>query len=60
MFLENRVYQGSSGKVYPYPVTEHVDSTPHDQTYQAVIMENQYLQVTFLPELGGAHSTDVG
>ncbi len=53
MFLENRVYQGSSGKVYPYPVTEHVDRTPHDQTYQAVIMENQYLQVTFLPELGG-------
>lgn len=53
MFLENRVYQGSSGKVYPYPVTEHVDSTPHDQDYEAVIMENDYLQVTFLPELGG-------
>ncbi|WP_235778159.1 hypothetical protein [Paucilactobacillus suebicus] len=22
MFLEKRVYQGSSGKVYPFPVTE--------------------------------------
>lgn len=53
MFFENRAYQGSSGKVYPYPVTEHVDSEAHDKDYQAVIMENDYIQVTFLPELGG-------
>ena len=24
MFLEKRVYQGSSGKVYPYPTTETI------------------------------------
>lgn len=24
MFLEDRVYQGSSGKTYPFPVTEKV------------------------------------
>lgn len=24
MFLEKRVYQGSSGKVYPYPTTEKI------------------------------------
>lgn len=53
MFLENRAYQGSSGKVYPYAVTEGVANTKHDQDYHAVIMENQYIQVTFLPELGG-------
>ena len=34
MFLENRVYQGSSGKVYPLPVIERIASEPcdHDGT----------------------------
>lgn len=53
MFLEKRVYQGSSGKVYPFPVTEKIHEEKVDQTYRAIILENQYLQVTFLPELGG-------
>lgn len=53
MFLENRVYQGSSGKVYPFPVTERVYDQKHDKNYQAIVLENEYLQVTFLPELGG-------
>lgn len=53
MFLENRVYQGSSGKVYPFPVTERVFDQKHDRDYHAIVLENEYLQVTFLPELGG-------
>jgi len=53
MFLENRVYQGSSGKVYPYPVTEKIQDKKVDKEYTAIILENQYIQVTFLPELGG-------
>jgi len=53
MFLENRVYQGSSGKVYPYPVTEKIHETKKDKIYKALILENQYIQVIFLPELGG-------
>lgn len=53
MFLEKRVYQGSSGKVYPFPVTEKIFDQKVEHTYQAIILENQYLQVTFLPELGG-------
>ncbi len=52
MFLEKRVYQGSSGKVYPFPVTEKIHEDKVDQSYRAIILENQYLQVTFLPELG--------
>lgn len=53
LFLEKRVYQGSSGKVYPFPVTERVFDKKENREYQAIILENQYLQVTFLPELGG-------
>lgn len=53
MFLEKRVYQGSSGKVYPYPTTEKISPVKKDKTYQAVYLENQYIKVMVLPELGG-------
>ena len=53
MFLEKRVYQGSCGKVYPYPTTEKISPVKTDKTYQAVFLENQYIRVMVLPELGG-------
>ena len=43
MFLEKRVYQGSSGKVYPYPVIEKIYDTKEDKAYRAVYLENRYL-----------------
>ena len=53
MFLEKRVYQGSSGKVYPYPTTEKISKEKKDKEYNAVYLENKYLKVMILPELGG-------
>ena len=53
MFLEKRVYQGSSGVVYPHPVIESVADEKHDQTYTAIYLENRYLLIMLLPELGG-------
>ncbi len=53
MFLEKRVYQGSSGVVYPYAVTEQISDTKTDKTYKAVFLENCYLKIMILPELGG-------
>lgn len=53
MFLEKRVYQGSSGKVYPYPVIEKIYDEKEDREYRAVYLENKYLKVMILPELGG-------
>lgn len=53
MFFEQRVYQGSSGRVCPLTITEKIADHPVDQTYDAIILENQYLQITILPELGG-------
>lgn len=53
MFLEKRVYQGSSGKVYPYPVIEKIYDEKADQEYRAVWLENEYLKIMILPELGG-------
>jgi len=53
IFLEKRVYQGSSGVVYPYPVIEKIADEKHDKTYNAVFLENEYLKIMILPELGG-------
>lgn len=53
LFIENRAYQGSSGKVYPLPVTEKISDTKEDVTYHAIYLENEYLKVMVLPELGG-------
>lgn len=53
MFLEKRVYQGSSGVVYPYPIVESVADTKTDKPYTAVFLENAYLRIMLLPELGG-------
>lgn len=53
MYLEKRVYQGSSGVVYPYPVTESISDTATPHTWHAVFLENEYIKVMVLPELGG-------
>jgi hypothetical protein len=53
MFLERRVYQGSSGVVYPHPVIEQVSDEKEDREYNAIYLENRYLKIMLLPELGG-------
>lgn len=53
MFLEKRVYQGSSGAVYPYGVIDTLTGKREMRDYQAVWMENDFIRVMLLPELGG-------
>ena len=53
IFLEKRVYQGSSGSVYPYPVVEKISDEKVDKPYQAFFLENEYIKIMILPELGG-------
>ena len=53
LFIEKRAYQGSTGKVYPLPVTEKVSDVCREVAYHAVWLENEYLRVMVLPELGG-------
>ncbi len=53
MFLEKRVYQGSSGKVYPLPFTDRIAEKPVDRKWKAVWIENEFLRAMVLPELGG-------
>lgn len=53
MFLEKRVYQGSSGKVYPHPVIDKIEDEKRLQSYHMVILENEYVRIEIMPELGG-------
>ena len=53
IFLEKRVYQGSSGKVYPNPVIEKIYDEKIDKQWDAIYMENDYIKVMILPALGG-------
>lgn len=53
IFLEKRVYQGSTGKIYPYPTIDTISDEKVDKEYKAVFLENKYIKVMILPELGG-------
>ena len=53
LFLEKRVYQGSSGAVYPHPVIDRIFDEKYDKEYTALYLENRYLKIMILPELGG-------
>jgi hypothetical protein len=53
MFLEKRVYQGSSGKVYPLPFIDRVAAEKTDCAWDAIHLENEFLSVMILPQLGG-------
>jgi len=54
MFLEKRVNQGTSGRVYPNPFTDHVSNEKKvDRPYRAVWLENEYVRLMILPEIGG-------
>lgn len=53
LFLEKRVYQGSSGRVYPLPVIDYVARRPHPHSWDAVHIENEFLRLMILPAIGG-------
>ena len=55
LFFEKRVYQGSSGKVYPLPFIDKVyqDDPPQPVSYQTATLENRFVRLEMLPEIGG-------
>lgn len=53
MYLDHRVYQGSSGRVYPLPFVESIADESAPRVWQAIHLENAYVRLVVLPELGG-------
>ena len=53
MFYAGRDYQGAQGAIYPYALYENLLDVRDDKTYQADYLENEYVKICVLPELGG-------
>jgi len=53
LFLEKRVYQGSSGRVYPLPVIDRIETESENRNWDAFHLENEFVRFMILPELGG-------
>lgn len=53
VFLDKRVYQGSSGVVYPHPVIESIGDEKTDKEWDVIYIENDYIKIMVLPALGG-------
>ncbi len=50
----NRLSTTVSGAItYPYTMQDHLSRKKVDRTYRALFLENEYLKITCLPELGG-------
>ncbi|MDN4482261.1 DUF5107 domain-containing protein [Demequina lignilytica] len=52
-FFEKRVYQGSSGKVYPLPFHERISPVKRPRDWDAIHLENEWVRLVMLPEIGG-------
>ena len=50
---QHRVFSTYQGKVYPLPFYDRVEDTPVEQLWDAVNIENEFLRVMILPQLGG-------
>lgn len=53
MFFENDSYQGASRVIYPYPLEDDMTNVQITKDYKVVYLENDYLKVCILPEIGG-------
>lgn len=52
-YLEHRVYQGSSGRIYPLPFHERIEPGKRQREWNAIHLENEWVRLMVLPELGG-------
>ncbi len=52
-YLETRVYQGSSGQVYPLPFFERIEHAKAPRAWEALHLENRWVRLMVLPGLGG-------
>ena len=51
----NPVFRSQYGvaHIYPYTLLDDVAATPEDKHYRTLVLENRYLRVTVIPDLGG-------
>ena len=53
IFYSGRAYQGAKGPIYPYPLLDRLTDVKSDKTYRILYLENEYVRIGVLPEIGG-------
>ncbi|HEU5078800.1 MAG TPA: DUF5107 domain-containing protein [Opitutaceae bacterium] len=53
MFYFGRASQGAEGRIYPYPLYDNLTNRKSDKRYKLVYLENEYVKIGILPEIGG-------
>ena len=53
MFFQHESYQGASRVIYPYALNDNITDKKVDKTYKALYLENEYIKLCVLPEIGG-------
>ncbi|MDR2918997.1 MAG: DUF5107 domain-containing protein [Tannerella sp.] len=53
VFFTGRVYQGAQGHIYPYPLYDVLTDNKVEKDYNALYLDNEYVNVCVLPEMGG-------
>ena len=53
MFFFGRGTQGAEQRIYPYPLYDNLTNKKGDKTYHLIYLENEYVKISVLPELGG-------
>jgi tetratricopeptide (TPR) repeat protein len=53
MFFKNESYQGASKYIYPYGMNDVIANEESDQSWKALILENEYIKLCVTPEIGG-------
>jgi tetratricopeptide (TPR) repeat protein len=53
MFYFGRQSQGAEGRIYPYPLYDNLTNQKGEQTYHLIYLENEYVKIGILPQIGG-------
>jgi tetratricopeptide (TPR) repeat protein len=53
IFYFGRASQGAQGRVYPYPLYDSLTNEKVDKTYKLIYLENEFVRIGILPEIGG-------
>ncbi len=53
MFFLKNSYQGASAEIYPLPLINNLSSEKKEVSYKGLFLENEYIKLCVLPELGG-------
>lgn len=53
IFERDWSYQRAKRSVYPYPLNDNMTRNRQDVTYDCLYLENEYLELCIIPEIGG-------